>query len=55
MNSLGLMETVDAILDGLKDYTDIRTLKLKDVTPDGSKIEEKRTSLELSFLLPLIG
>ena len=40
LKTLRLMDTVEAILDGLKDYTEIRTLKLKYVTPDGSKIEE---------------
>ena len=40
LKTLGIMETVEAILDGMESYEEIRTLKVKYVTPNGSKIEE---------------
>ena len=40
LKTLGLMDTVEAILDGLKGYDEIRTLKINYVTPEGSKAEE---------------
>ena len=38
--TLGLSETVEAILDGLTDYDDLRKLKISYATSEGSKVEE---------------
>ena len=40
LKTLGLSDTVEAILDGLKDYDDLRKLKISYTTSEGSKVEE---------------
>ena len=40
LKTLGLSDTMEAILDGLTDYDDIRRLNISYATSEGSKVEE---------------